>query len=326
MVQSSAKEPTSVGSDQTSTTLAPSPANQSTLPHPNVGRSTSKSGVGKCMTVEEAIEAARKDWQNRMQVMEVEGASDDDGKMDVDDDGKMHVDDDGNDEEHQKGDEDNDDAGDEEGGSGSGGEDDDDGGGDDDSGEDDDGHDSSRQNDRGSEENDHDQGGLASDESRLCAPTFAEVAIYAWGLEYRSECFDATKLPKSFSTLETRVKAHLCMCVIRRHVVPRKASKTTIAKTGSKANRTTTSAYTLGLKEQIELRILGKSALLGSGLGDFAEVRTNLWELRATSGAKAWWQVARPTLWRQQTVSDRDGATRKNNIGCRKRVNRCHDG
>ncbi|SCZ91504.1 BZ3500_MvSof-1268-A1-R1_Chr1-2g01452 [Microbotryum saponariae] len=71
------------------------------------------------------------------------------------------------------------------------------------------------------------------------------------------------------------------MCVIRRHVVPRKASKTTIAKTGSKANRTTTSAYTLSLKEQIELRILGKPALLGSlrtGLGDFAEVRTNLWE------------------------------------------------
>ncbi|SCZ95007.1 BZ3500_MvSof-1268-A1-R1_Chr11-3g03538 [Microbotryum saponariae] len=202
------------------------------------------------------------------------------------------------DEEHQKGDEDNDDAGDEEdgGGSGSGG-----GDGDDDGGEDDDGHDSTGQNDTESEENDkendHKQGGTASDESRVPAPTFAELAIYAR--------FDATKLPKSFSTLETRVKANLRMCVIRRHVVPRKASKTTIAKTGSKANRTTTSAYTLGLKEQIELRILGKPALLGSGLGDFAEVRTNLWELRATSGAKAWWQVARPTLRRQQTVSDR---------------------
>ncbi|SCZ87928.1 BZ3500_MvSof-1268-A1-R1_Chr2-3g05396 [Microbotryum saponariae] len=152
----------------------------------------------------------------------------------------MDVDGDGDDEEHQKGDEDSDDAGDEE-----------DGGGDDDGGEDDDGYDSTRQNDRGSEENDHDQGGTASDKSRLCAPTFTE----------------------SFSTLETWVKAHL-----RRHVIPRKASKTTIAKTGSKANRTTTSAYTLSLKEQIELRILGKPALLGSGLGDFAEVRTNLWE------------------------------------------------
>ncbi|SGY45871.1 BQ5605_C001g00349 [Microbotryum silenes-dioicae] len=59
IVQSSAKEPTSVGSDQTSTTLAPSPANQSTLPHSNVGRPDTMSRVGKCMTMEEAIEAAR---------------------------------------------------------------------------------------------------------------------------------------------------------------------------------------------------------------------------------------------------------------------------
>ncbi|SGY45874.1 BQ5605_C001g00350 [Microbotryum silenes-dioicae] len=131
-------------------------------------------------------------------------------------------------------------------------------------GEDDNGCDSTSQNDNESEVTIAIRAGL---QEACCALIEA----------LQSKRFDATKLPKSFSTLETRVKAHLRMCVIRRHVVPRKASKTTIAKTGSKANHTTTSAYTLSLKEQIELRILGKPDLLGSlrtGLGE----RTHLWE------------------------------------------------